>query len=298
MVQLALPTEPSAKDLSPFLEMGAYETLWSETSSFPRLASRFRERPDALPSDLVDHETALTASKKVVEKLRSAGIERFGVRIHGALEYPEKLRDARNPVELLYYQGWWNFVESACVAVVGTRAPSPEGAQLARRLVKLLVEHDRTIVSGLAKGIDTIAHETALAARGRTIAVLGTPLNRPYPRENEPLQRRIAEQFLLISQVPVLGYDELGHNIRRGLFPQRNITMSALSGATIIVEVNQSRGSFSQAKAALDQGRTLILLPPCFDKPDVTWPEELLAKGAIRAESEEDAIDALPADAN
>ncbi|MDR5671504.1 DNA-protecting protein DprA, partial [Burkholderia cenocepacia] len=98
----------------------------------------------------------------------------------------------------------WELAESPRrVAVVGTRKVSPEGAARTRKLVRALVEHDFTVVSGLAQGVDTIAHETAISCGGRTIAVIGTPISETYPPQNVDLQRRIAEEFLVVSQVPV-----------------------------------------------------------------------------------------------
>jgi len=105
--------------------------------------------------------------------LRERGVERFGLRIHQAGEYPAKLRDARDPVELLYFQGTWELVETRCVAIVGSRKPSDEGRKRARRLARALVQDDFTVVSGLATGIDTEAHTTAIEAGGRTIGADG-----------------------------------------------------------------------------------------------------------------------------
>ena len=180
---------------------------------------------------------------------------RFGVRVHGAGDYPERLRDAKHPVELLYYQGWWELVKSRCIAVVGTRKPTEDGVARTRRLVKALVKDDFTIVSGLATGVDTTAHETAISNGGRTIAVIGTPLSHIYPRDNAELQRFIAREFLLISQVPVRRWEEQANpRNNRYFFPERNITMSALTEASIIVEAGETSGTLIQARAALEQG--------------------------------------------
>lgn len=191
MTQLALSPEPlaPARSLSPLVEMGAYEALWLQPgTTFPRLAELFRRHEDALPSHFIEPEVAQEAARATLESLHRAGISSFGLRVHGAGEYPAKLRDARNPVELLYYRGWWSLVESPCVAVVGTRKPSSEGLRRARSLTKKLSAEGWTIVSGLAAGIDTAVHRTALATGGRTIAVVGTALTSVYPRENQELQ--------------------------------------------------------------------------------------------------------------
>lgn len=97
--------------------------------------------------------------------------------MHGTGEYPDRLRDSTYPIELLYYQGWWDLVASRCVAVVGTREPSRHGLSRTRRLVRELVKDGFTVVSGLAAGIDRADHETAIEHAGRTISVIGTPLS-------------------------------------------------------------------------------------------------------------------------
>ena len=245
--------------------MGAYEALWDKPdTTFKTLSEKFAARPDAVPSDFVSPTKAREYADFVQMRFREADVTRFGVRVHGAGEYPQKLRDAAHPIELLYYQGWWDLVESRSVAVVGTREPTKDGITRAVQLVKSLVKDDFTIVSGLAAGIDTVAHETAIEEGGRTIAVIGTPLSHTYPRENVELQRKIATEFLLISQVPVKRYERQDYRKNRLFFPERNITMSALTEATIIVEAGETSGTLIQARAALHQGRKLFILDSCF----------------------------------
>ena len=265
-------------------EIGAYEHLWQQANTTTkRMAELFEANPGSLPSDLVDKATAEEAAEKVFEHFAKRGIKRFGVRINGTSDYPARLRDAVEPVEVLYFLGSWELVEAPRrVAVVGTRNVSPEGAARTRRLVRALVKHDFTIVSGLAQGVDTIAHTTAIAEGGRTIGVIGTPISEVYPKENSELQRRIAADYLLISQVPVLRYKAQGPNWNRLFFPERNKTMSALTEATIIVEASQTSGTLIQAKAALDQGRKLFILESNFHNPSITWPARFEKLGAIR----------------
>jgi DNA processing protein len=164
---------------------------------------------------------------------------------------------------------------------VGTRNPTEDGIARTRKLAKLLVRDGFTIVSGLAKGIDTAAHLAAIEAQGSTIAVIGTPLTMSYPKENSSLQDRIAREFLLISQVPFLS------NMHRAFFPERNKTMSALTLGTVIVEAGETSGTLIQAKAALDQGRKLFILDSCFQR-GLKWPERLKTLGAIRVQDYED----------
>jgi DNA processing protein len=281
--ELALEeTNFESRAISPLRELGAYEALWDKPdTTFKTLSEQFAARPNALPSDFVAPTKAREYADFVQRRFREAEVTRYGVRVHGAGEYPQKLRDAAHPIELLYYQGWWDLAESRSVAVVGTRTPSSDGVARTRKLVKSLVKDDFTVVSGLATGVDTVAHETAIAEGGRTIAVIGTPLSHSYPKENVELQRKIADEFLLISQVPVKRYERQDYRRNRLFFPERNVTMSALTEATIIVEAGETSGTLIQARAALHQGRKLFILDSCFRR-GLSWPQKYADKGAIR----------------
>lgn len=289
-MQLALSdTHPAIAPIAPHRELGAYEALWMERgATFKRLAERFARDPAALPSDFVRPEVADRHAEEALAALRLRGVEQFGIRVHHAGDYPLKLRHARNPVELLYYQGSWELSETRGFAIVGSRAASPEGVQRAMRLARELVERGITVVSGLAAGIDTAAHLAAMAAGGRTIAVIGTPLGIHYPPENADLQERIAAEHLLVSQVPVLRYAAQQIRQNRLFFPERNVTMSALSEGTIIVEAGETSGTLTQARAALHQGRKLFILDSCFQRSDLTWPARFAAEGAIRVQTMDD----------
>ena len=286
---MATSPSPTIPAISPLLELGAYEVLWAKpNASFTSLAAMFRENPDKLPSDFVDHAWATTMAEAVRSMLKESGVEHFGVRIYRAGEYPSKLRDAEAPVELLYYRGWWDLVEAPSVAVVGTRNPSPEGIERAAAIARSLVKDQYTVVSGLAAGIDSSAHKSAIEAGGKTIAVIGTPINKVYPRENEALQNFIANNFLVISQVPVYRYAKQDYRKNRFFFPQRNITMSALTEATVIVEAGETSGTLTQARAAIHQGRKLFILDNCFTNPALTWPKRFEELGAIRVTKYDD----------
>ena len=275
--------------------MGAYEALWEsdQRASFKSLADRFRNDPKAVPSDFVEPRRAMEHADRASALLKRRGVCSFGVRIHGAGEYPARLRDARHPVELLYYQGWWELAETRCIAVVGTREPTADGLARTKNLVRQLASEGYTIISGLAAGIDTAAHCTALECGAPTIAVLGTPIGVCYPTSNASLQKRIALDHLVVSQVPILRYEDMPFNQKRSLFPERNITMSALSLATIIVEASNTSGTLKQAQAALQQGRQLFILNSCFERLDLTWPEKFAEKGAIRVRDYADISNAL-----
>ena len=283
----------SAAPIDPKAEIGAYESLWLGPKAwFTSLADLFRSHPDALPSELVPGEVA----SDVYDRLRSElgqKIDSLGVRVHGSGEYPDRLREADHPVELLYYLGDWSLAESPSVAIVGTRSPSEDGASHAARISAALAREGYTVVSGLAKGIDTAAHTSAMDAGGKTIAVIGTPLFDVYPRENSDLQARISKDHLLISQVPFLRYRQQHYKSNRFFFPARNVTMSALSLATIIVEAGETSGTLVQARAAINQGRTLFILESCFRNPNITWPAKYEKLGAVRVKTVKEILDRL-----
>jgi DNA processing protein len=285
----------SSKPISPSREMGAYEALWAhQKTTFKTIADCFRNSPDAMPSELVSEDEIDTALSKVLDEVARTRIQDFGVRVHGSEDYPDRLRDAAHPIELLYYRGWWDLIDSPKrIAVVGSRSVSEEGIRRTRRLVKLLVQDGYTIVSGLAKGVDTAAHTTAIENGGNTIAVIGTPITEYYPPENKGLQDLIAEKFLLVSQVPIWRYAQQDYRSNRLFFPERNATMSAVAQATVIVEASDTSGTLAQARAALQQGRKLFILDNCFRNPKLTWPARFQEQGAIRVTGIEDIKAAL-----
>ena len=130
-----------SRAISPLRELGAYEALWDKPdTTFKTLSEKFAARPNALPSDFVAPTKAREYADFVQRRFREAEVTRYGVRVHGAGEYPQKLRDAAHPIELLYYQGWWDLAKSRSVAVVGTRTPSSDGVARTRKLVKALVK--------------------------------------------------------------------------------------------------------------------------------------------------------------
>jgi DNA processing protein len=285
----------SSPPISPTREMAAYEALWShKNATFKTIADFFRSRPGAVPSDLVPEPEIDAALTQVQTQFARAKIHDYGIRVHGSGDYPDRLRDATNPVELLYYRGWWDLIDAPKrIAIVGSRKASEEGIRRTKKLVKLLVHDGFTIVSGLAMGVDTAAHTTAIECGGNTIAVIGTPITEYYPADNKQLQDLIAEKHLLISQVPIWRYATQDYRSNRLFFPERNATMSALAQATVIVEASDTSGTLTQARAALQQGRKLFILDNCFRDPKLTWPTRFLKQGAIRVTDFEDIKAAL-----
>lgn len=275
--------------ISPVREICAYEALWLQHSTVKQVADAFRLHGHAPPSHVAKAEGV---SESQLEQVRRALEEQLPFNRYTALfyrdfDYPEALRDARHPVEVVYLRGDWDLLASRCVSVVGTREPSEEGRARARRLTRWLVEHNFTVMSGLAQGIDTVAHETALASGGRTVAVMGTSLAETYPRENRALRARIEAQHLVLTQVPFVLSSRRNWRTNRGFFPERNKTMSALSEATIIVEAGETSGTLIQARAALEQKRKLLILDACF-RAGLEWPGRFLERGAHRVTSNDD----------
>lgn len=273
---------PMRKPIDAALEIGAYEALWSEkNASFKTIAERFRRDPEARPSDFVPEDVARETGRRVLRTLRAA-VHHFDVRVHGDVDYPQRLRDATHPIELLYVQGDWGLASRRGVAVVGTRKPTEQGIARAQALARHLVEDGFVVISGLAEGIDTAAHRAAIAADGKTIAVIGTPLNRQYPKSNADLQAQIARDHLLVSQVPVERYAAQPPTVNRMFFPERNKTMSAMSEATVIVEAGETSGTLVQAREALKQGRKVLILNNLFERDDISWPRRFEDQGAVR----------------
>lgn len=165
--------------------------------------------------------------------------------------------------------------QAARVSIVGSREASPDGIRRARRLSQLLCDRGVVVVSGLAKGIDTAAHTGALQAGGRTVAVIGTPLDKSYPRENAELQHRLMHEQLVLSQFPV------GTKTQKYHFPERNRTMALISDATVIIEAGNSSGSLSQGWEALRLGRPLFIAESVVENPALEWPADMLQYGAF-----------------
>jgi DNA processing protein len=164
--------------------------------------------------------------------------------------------------------------EGARVSIVGSRQASPLGLKRATKLSTLLAQQKVVVVSGLAQGIDTAAHTAAIKHGGRTIGVIGTPLDQVYPKQNASLQDEIARDHLLISQFPQ------GSPTQKKNFPLRNRTMALISDATVIMEAGDTSGSLSQGWEALRLGRQLFIAKSITEDSTLAWPEEMLSYGA------------------
>ena len=214
----------------------------------------------------------------------------------GDEDYPSALLQTADPPCLLYATGRIHLLRHMQVvrtlAVVGSRNPTPQGRLNARAFARNLAQTGLTIVSGLALGVDGAAHEGALdtAATGQlaTIAVVGTGLDRVYPRQHLSLARQIAERGLILSEYP-LGTPPLAEN-----FPRRNRIISGLSLGTLVVEAALGSGSLITARQALEQGREVFALPGSIHSPQSKGCHALIREGAVLVESVQDVLAELP----
>jgi DNA processing protein len=200
--------------------------------------------------------------------------------------YPKLLREIHDPPLGMYRRGAYAF-ELPCIAVVGTRRPTLYGLGVARRLGSELARLGFCIVSGLARGVDTAAHEGALDAGGRTAAVLGTGLDIVYPPENLDLYRRIAETGAVLSEFP------FGRRPDRNTFAMRNRIVSGMSEAVVVVESAVDGGAMITSRFAGEQGRLLFAVPGRIDQSTSAGCHQLIRDGATLLTSVDDILSEL-----
>jgi DNA processing protein len=286
-----------ANTMTPFKEAVAYERLWMEPSASTKSVAEIFHNRKGLPSEVIEKELFDDVEEQIIKELEQRKGQ-FSIAVHNSYLYPKSLRQARYPIELFYYQGDIDLANSRSVSIVGTRKASGLGLRRARKLSAGLAQAGYTIISGLARGIDTAAHTAAIDAGGATIGVIGTPIDEYYPKENQELQRRIAEDFLLISQVPIYRYHQTPFPSRRVFFPERNVTMASLSLATIIVEASETSGTHSQARACMYQKKPLFILDSCFKIPGLRWPHKYMDAGAHRVKALDDIAKVLDSESS
>ena len=228
---------------------GGLEALWqgvtTEKSAAAKRSAVVLRRGLRSPASLAD---------KVEAELEAAA--HVGARLITVLdqEYPANLRLIPNLPPFLFYRGDLLDADALSVAVVGTRTASDDGLRRATRMSRLLAEHGVTVVSGLAKGIDTAAHEAARSSGGRTIAVLGTGITTCYPEQNRDLAEKITDGGALVSQFWP------SRPPRKDGFPRRNVVTSGLSQGTVVIEASNTSGARMQARIALEHGKKVFLL--------------------------------------
>ncbi|MBI2397122.1 MAG: DNA-processing protein DprA [Xanthomonadales bacterium] len=171
----------------------------------------------------------------------------------------------------VYVAGDLALLERPCVSVIGTRNVSPEGAARARRVAKELSAHGVVVVSGLAEGVDTEAMTSAIRSGGRTVGVIGTPLDEAYPAKNAELQECVYTEHLLVSQF------EFGARVFKSNFPQRNRLMALLSEATVVIEASDTSGTLHQAAECQRLGRWLFIAKSVVEDRSLQWPAKFVS---------------------
>jgi len=203
-------------------------------------------------------------------------------------KYPTYLKEIFAPPPVIFVRGDTSVFSLHAVAIVGTRSPTVYGKNVALSITRELVEHGLVIVSGLARGIDTIAHQTCIEQGGRTIAVLGCGIDRIYPDSNAALAKKIcASGGAIVSEFP-MGTGPEAYN-----FPRRNRIISGLSAGVLVVEGGEKSGSLITAHYALQQGRDVFAVPGPITSPLSTGPFNLIKQGAIPARSGHEIAESL-----
>jgi len=201
--------------------------------------------------------------------------------------YPALLKEIHDPPPVIYAIGDLAAFAQPTVAMVGTRKPSVTGSETAWQFARDLSQAGVTVVSGLALGIDAAAHSGCLTEKGRTIAVMGTGVDRVYPFRHQALAKKIADNGLLISEFPLKTSPSAGH------FPRRNRIISGLSLITLVVEAAVKSGSLITARLALEQNRDVLAIPGSILNPQARGCHSLLQQGAKLVSSVQDVLDEL-----
>ena len=257
---------------------GGLDALWE---------GKFQERSATADASQKILRRGLREAEELYERVDAelGAAETVGARLVTVLDdgYPANLRLIPNLPPFLFIRGEVREEDARSVAVVGTRDASEAGIRRAQRMSKLLAERDVTVISGLARGIDTAAHRTAIDSGGRTIAVLGTGITKCYPAENRELAEEITLHGALVSQFwPT-------RSPGRDTFPRRNVVTSGLSQGTVVIEASSTSGAKMQARLALEHGKKVFLVRSLVT--DQKWAQTYVQKrGAIEVGDVEEVI--------
>ncbi len=229
------------------------------------------------------------AIKEIDLKKEMDLIKKYGIRVITFLDkdYPENLKTIYDPPVVLYVKGNILPDDKLAVAIVGSRLASFYGIQTAEKLGFELASHGITIISGLARGIDSSSHKGALKAKGRTLAILGSGLANIYPEENIKLAEKISESGAVISEFPMETIPD------RGNFPKRNRVISGLSLGVVCVEAAEKSGALITCDCALEQGREVFAVPGKVDSMTSKGTNKLIKQGAKLAQGVEDILEEL-----
>jgi DNA processing protein len=267
---------------------------------FKKLVAHFRDPIEAFAASERELAAIEGLNQEVIESLQSfadwrrvedevSRIRNLGVSVIPFTDaaYPSHLRMIADPPPLLYLKGELRSGDEKAVAVVGSRSASDYGRRVARDLCRGLTSLGFTVVSGMARGIDGVAHEATLAAGGRTLAVLGCGVDRIYPPEHALLYQRICERGAIISELP------LGTRPMAFHFPARNRLISGLSLGVVVVEATEKSGSLITASLALEQGREVFAVPGEVGASRSRGAHRLIRQGAKLVESVDDIVDEI-----
>ena len=231
---------------------------------------------------LIDWADRFDLAKEVTQ-MRRTGTRFF---IQEDVKYPELLREIYDPPIGLYWQGEY-IVDRPCVAIVGTRRATLYGRRVAKKMAAELARLGFCVVSGMASGIDTAAHEGALKVGGKTVAVFGCGLDAIYPSENMDLYQKIVAHGAVVSEFP------FGRRADRQTFPMRNRVVAGICQGVVVVESAASGGSMITARFAGEQGRTLMAVPGRIDQASSVGCHQLIRDGAIMVTSVDDILEEL-----
>jgi DNA processing protein len=213
-------------------------------------------------------------------------LEKVGGRILtlGEENYPKRLKEIYDPPPVLYVRGELRKQDELAISIVGSRKTSPYGRWFTERVSRELAQQGVTIVSGMARGIDSVAHQGAISEGGRTIAVLGCGVDIVYPRENRRLCEQVIDHGAVVSEFPMESPPEAGH------FPKRNRIISGLSLGVVVVQAGKDSGSLITANYALEQGRDVFAVPGNVGAESTQGTNHLIKQGAKLVESSEDIL--------
>lgn len=258
---------------------GSVEHAWNASADDMAAAGLDQKTMNALRKARTDIDL-----EAALEQVARAGVDLLTIE---DADYPRLLAQIDHPPPLLYVRGAFAETDGWAMAVVGTRSPSTYGKEATRHIVSELARNGLTIVSGLAVGIDSIAHTAALEAGGRTIGVLGCGIDIVYPERNKKLATQIVENGAIISEYPI-GTRPVAAN-----FPPRNRIISGASLGTLVVEAPTESGALITVEFALDQGRDVFAVPGSIFHHTSGGTNRLIQNGAALVSSAEDVLDAL-----
>jgi DNA processing protein len=289
---------PVQSDYAPWIALTRVKGLGCVT--FKKLAAHFADPTvafsstgselsaiEGLDASVIEELLGFAQWEEVNQEIRR--VEQAGATLipFTAAAYPSRLRMIADPPPVLYAKGRLCAEDNKAVAVVGSRSASEYGRRVARNLCRELASLGFTVISGMARGLDGVAHEATLSAGGRTIAVLGSGVDRPYPPEHDKLYHRISESGAVLSEFP-MGTGPLAFN-----FPARNRLISGLSLGVVVVEATEKSGSLITAALALEQGREVFAVPGEVGASRSRGTHRLIRQGAKLVETAADIIEEI-----